>query len=206
MYKIAFAAVAAALTFSATAVEINVASEPALPAANLLKNASFEDGKTAPWRLNGGNSALDTENKFSGSAAIKITGDPAKRPNVAQSFPVNNIKAGDPLYVRFAAKNSGCDIDKKPASIAWQAILANGKRPYLPTLSLPREDYDWTTFGTRSSLPICRNRVLSSHPRRPFTPILTAGDVRILSSSAQLPSGSAPLQASRMMPLRLASP
>ena len=146
MYKFAFAAFAAALTVSASAVEINVSSTPVLPAANLLKNGSFEDGKTAPWRLNGGNSALDTENKFSGNAAIKITGDPAKRPNVAQSFPVSNIKAGDPLYVRFAAKNSGCDIDKNPAAIAWQAVLANGKRPYLPTLSLPREDYDWTTF------------------------------------------------------------
>lgn len=146
MYKFTFAAVAAILTVSAAAVEINVVSFPALPAANLLKNSSFEDAKTAPWKLNGGNSALDTENKFAGNAAIKITGDPAKRPNAAQSFVVKNIKAGDPVYLRFAAKNSGCDIDKKPASIAWQAILANGKRPYLPAPGLPREDYDWATF------------------------------------------------------------
>ena len=146
MLKSLFSTVAAALTFSAVAVEINVSSTPALPAANLLKNASFEDAKPSPWRFNQGNSALDTENKFSGKAALKITGDPAKRPNVSQAFSVKNIKAGDPIYMRFAAKNVGCDLDKPPASIAWQAYITSGKRPYLPTVQLPREEYDWTVF------------------------------------------------------------
>ncbi len=146
MYKFAFAAVAAALTFSATAVEINVASEPALPAANMVKNGSFEEANPLLWRNLGGNAEFITDAARNNGKVAKITGDPAKSPNLYQSLSARHIKAGDPVYVRFSAKNEGCDLDKKPASMAWQAYMLNGKRPYLPSISLPREEYGWTTF------------------------------------------------------------
>ena len=154
MYKIvlstAFAALCAALP---AAVEINVSAEPALPAANLVKNSSFEAEKLLPWRNLGGNMSVISDDKFDGSKAAKITGDPAKSPNVHQSIAARHIKAGEPLYVRFAAKNTGCDLDKKPATMAWQGFTLDGKRPYMPAVSLPREEYDWAVFEHVAKAP-----------------------------------------------------
>ena len=154
MYKFvlstAFAALCAALP---AAVEINVSAEPALPAANLVKNSSFEAEKLLPWRNLGGNMSVISDDKFDGSKAAKITGDPAKSPNVHQSIAARHIKAGEPLYVRFAAKNTGCDLDKKPATMAWQGFTLDGKRPYMPAVSLPREEYDWAVFEHVAKAP-----------------------------------------------------
>lgn len=146
MYKSVFCSAAFMLCAVAGALEINVISEPALPAANLVKNSSFEDEKFLPWRNSGGNLTVVADEKFEGSKAAKLTGDPAKSPNIWQSLAVKHVKAGDPLYVRFAAKNTGCDLDKRPASMAWQGFMLNGKRQYMPAVSLPREEYDWAVF------------------------------------------------------------
>ena len=146
MHKAVFCTAAAMLCTVAAALEINVSAEPALPAANLIKNSSFEAENLLPWRNNGGNLTIVADEKFEGSKASKLTGDPAKSPNIWQSIAVKHVKAGDPLYVRFAAKNVGCDLDKKPAAMAWQGFTLDGKRPYMPAVSLPREEYDWATF------------------------------------------------------------
>ena len=154
MYKFALAsAVAACCAILPAAVEINVSSEPALPAANLLKNASFEEEKLLPWRNLGGNLEIAADDKIAGNKVAKFTGDPAKSPNLWQNFKAKHIKAGDPMYVRFAAKNVGCDLDKKPAGMAWQAFMTNGKRQYLPGVSLPREEYDWAVFESVTAAP-----------------------------------------------------
>ena len=154
MYKSVFAAVVTACcAVLPAAVEINVSSEPALPAGNLLKNASFEAEKLLPWRNIGGNLELVADDKFSGNKAAKFTGDPAKSPNLVQGFSAKHIKAGDPIYVRFAAKNIGCDLDKKPATMAWQGYMLNGKRQYMPGVVLPREEYDWAVFESVTSAP-----------------------------------------------------
>ena len=137
---------ACAVISTAYAVEITVSSNPALPAVNMVKNASFDDEKLSPWRANTKLSAVDKEEKFSGSSSIKLTGDPAQIPNVSQSLNIDNVKAGDLMYMRFAAKNVDPDLEKKPASVVWQFTFANGKRQYMSTVSLPREDYDWAVF------------------------------------------------------------
>jgi len=153
MQKFFLSAAVSALTLALpAAVEINVSSEPALPAANLVRNSSFEESKTAPWRFNGGNGSIDTENKYSGNAVLKLTGDPAKRPNAAQHIKADHVKAGDLLYMRFAAKNSNCDPDKRPASVAWQVSMT-GRNNYLLTPTLPREDYDWAVFENVAKVP-----------------------------------------------------
>ena len=154
MYKFALcSAVAACCAVLPAAVEISVSADPALPAANLVKNGSFEDEKLFPWRNSGGNVENVADDKFSGSKAVKFTGDPAKSPNLNQNISAKHIKAGDPLYVRFAAKNVNCDLEKKPASMAWQAFMTDGKRQYLPGVSLPKEEYDWAVFENVTKAP-----------------------------------------------------
>ena len=108
MYKFILSAAAAAFcAVLPAAVEINVSSEPALPAANLIKNSSFDDEKLLPWRNSGGNVEIIADDKFSGTKAAKFTGELTKSPNLWQSISAKHIKAGEPLYVRFAAKNVG---------------------------------------------------------------------------------------------------
>lgn len=147
MQKAFIAAFAAMLVSAASAApEITVSADPALPTANLVKNGSFEDVKPFPWKFNGGSSELTGEDAFAGKQALRIPGDKSKRPNAAQSFTARNIKAGDPVYLRFAAKKTDADIDKNPASIAWQFYYADKTRAYMPTVTFPREDYDWTVY------------------------------------------------------------
>ena len=154
MYKFALtSAVAACCAILPAAVEINVSSEPALPAVNLLKNASFEEDKIKPWSNIGGNLEIVVDDKFSGNKAAKFTGASDKSPNLWQKINISHVKAGDPLYVRFAAKNVGCDPDKKPAAMAWQGSMLNGKRQYLPGVILPREEYDWAVFESVTPAP-----------------------------------------------------
>ena len=154
MNKFVLSTAAALLcTALSAAVEISVSATPALPAANLVKNGSFEEEKLSSWRNLGGGAVLVEDDKFAGSKAVKITGDPAKSPNLYQSLPAKHIKSGDPLYVKFAAKNVGCDPDKKPASMAWQGFTLNGKRPYMRGVLLPREEYDWAVFESVTQAP-----------------------------------------------------
>ena len=143
-----FAAALTAMLVSSTfaAPEINISADPALPTANLVKNGSFEDTKAAPWKFNGGLSELTSEGAFAGKQAVRIPGAKDKRPNVAQSFKTPNIKAGDPVYLRLAAKKADADIEKNPASIAWQFYYTDKTRIYMPTVALPREDCDWAIF------------------------------------------------------------
>jgi len=134
------------------ATDISVNSTPAMPTANLIKNADFEDGKLAPWRAFGGTSELD---KTDGTS-IKFSGDPAQRPGVSQSIrPIDvPLKANDLYYIKVKAKNSGCDIEKRPGSIAWQATFSDGaKALYLRAPELPREDYDWNEFEIVNTVP-----------------------------------------------------
>lgn len=154
MYKFILSAAAAAFcAVLPAAVEINVSSEPALPAANLIKNSSFDDEKLLPWRNSGGNVEIIADDKFSGTKAAKFTGELTQSPNLWQSISAKHIKAGEPLYVRFAAKNVGCDLDKKPASMAWQGFMLDGKRQYMPGVVLPREEYDWAVFECVTKAP-----------------------------------------------------
>ena len=147
MNKFFMAALTAMLVSSASAApEITISADPALPTANLVKNGSFEEVKPTSWKFNGGISELITEGAFAGKQAVKIPGAKDKSPNVSQSFNASHIKAGDPVYIRLAAKKADGDIDKKPASIAWQFYYADKTRAYMPTMTFPREDYDWAVF------------------------------------------------------------
>ncbi|MBE6379455.1 MAG: hypothetical protein E7047_00815 [Lentisphaerae bacterium] len=157
MLKQLFTAGLAAAAFSAmAAAEITVSSTPALPAQNLLKNASFEDGKLAPWRPFGGTVAIDGATQTDGANSFKIVGDPAKSPGLSQYIRPADIplKAKDLYYIKFKAKNTGCDIDKRPGGVAWQAVYSDGTKPsYMRTPELPREDYDWTEFEMVNTIP-----------------------------------------------------
>ena len=143
----------AALAFSASAVEIEVGADPALP-ANLLKNASFEEGM-ANWRMSPADngSEIVEGNAADGAKCVKIPGAKDKNPNLYQGARVNTIKAGDPIYFRVYAKKTGADIDAKPASLACQVSLAGAKPRYLPVPQLPREDFDWARFESVASAP-----------------------------------------------------
>ena len=152
MLKQIFSAGAAVMAFSAmAAAEISVSSTPALPTANLLQNASFEDGKLAPWRAFGGTVELDTADKADGAASVKITGDPAKRPGLSQVIRPKDvqIKAKDLYYIKVKAKNSGADpeLGKRAGSVAWQVSFSDGaKASYMRAPEMPLEEYGWTEF------------------------------------------------------------
>jgi hypothetical protein len=108
--------------------------------ANLLLNASFEDGKPDPWEWFLGAEAKatgsqDTSEKHGGESSYHVRNESPSEPNVfgALRQVVKNAKPGATYLITAWVKGSGVSLGNLACGEKWE------KRA-----SLPKGDYDWT--------------------------------------------------------------
>ena len=161
MLKKSVFAVAAMCTVASVyaAPEISVSSIPELPGKNLIGESTFARGVLGSWSMNNKSfSDLISVDKNSGwgdNTALKITGDPARSPNVYHRLRMQMpFKAGEPYYIRYYSKRSGAaPTMRNGGSLAFMPV-GGGKYRYAQVPEHVAGDCDWAEYEYNDVIPV----------------------------------------------------